>query len=122
MAEGWAKHLKAGQIAAYSAGTEPHGLNRLAVQAMAEAGIDIAGNRSKHVDALRNVTFDFVVTVCDSARESCPVFPGAAKMIHRSFDDPPQLAKDARNDEEAMPHYRRIRDEIRRFVETLPDA
>jgi len=121
MAEGWARHLKAGAIEPYSAGIETHGLNPLAVKAMAEAGVDISGHRSKHVDELRNIDFDYVVTVCDHARESCPRFPGEAKMVHRSFDDPPRLAKSSKSEEEALAHYRRVRDEIRRFVEGLPD-
>lgn len=122
MAEGWARALRSDSIVPFSAGTEPHGMNPLAVRAMAEAGVDISGHESKRVDALTGITFDFVVTVCDSARESCPVFPGVSKVIHIGFDDPPRLAKGAMTDEDAMPHYRRVRDEIRRFVETLPQA
>ncbi len=122
MAEGWARALRSDSIEPYSAGTDPHGMNRLAVRAMAEAGVDISGHTSKTVDALSGVAFDFVVTVCDSANEACPYFPGPAKVIHVGFDDPPTLAKGAKTDEDAMPHYRRVRDEIRRFVETLPQA
>lgn len=122
MAEGWARALKGDAIEPYSAGTDPHGMNRLAVGAMAEAGVDISGHQSKHVDSLGGVRFDAVVTVCDSAHESCPYFPGQTKVIHVGFDDPPRLAKGAKSDKEAMPHYRRVRDEIRRFVETLPDS
>lgn len=122
MAEGWARALKAGSIEAFSAGTSPQGLNPLAVRAMAEAGVDISGQRSKAAADLAGVRFDCVVTVCDSAREACPVFPGAARTVHVGFDDPPRLARSARSDEEAMPHYRRVRDEIRRFVESLPEA
>lgn len=105
---------------AFSAGTQPHGLNPLAVRAMKEAGVDISGHTSKRPDEI-GVDFDFVVTVCDSAHESCPVFFGQPRVIHVGFDDPPRLAKNARNDEEAMPHYRRVRDEIRKFVESLPE-
>ena len=122
MAEGWARHLKGGVIDAYSAGIEAHGLNPLAVKVMAESGIDISSHRSKHVDELKGVEFDYVVTVCDNAHESCPIFPGRTKMVHVGFDDPPRLAKDAQTEEEALRHYRRIRDEIRIYVETLPDA
>lgn len=122
MAEGWARALKSGEIDAYSAGTNPHGMNRLAIAAMAEAGVDISGHTSKHVDGLRDVAFDYVVTVCDSAHEHCPLFPGKAKIVHFGFEDPPLLAKDAPSDAEALPHYRRVRDEIRRFVERLPGA
>jgi SAM-dependent methyltransferase/protein-tyrosine-phosphatase/quercetin dioxygenase-like cupin family protein len=120
MAEGWAKKLKSGEIDAYSAGTDPHGLNPLAVRAMAEVGVDISGHASKRPEAI-GVPFDLVVTVCDSAHEACPVFPGA-RVVHVGFDDPPRLAESARSEEEAMRHYRRVRDEIRRFVETLPGA
>lgn len=121
MAEGWAKALRADTVEAYSAGTNPHGMNRLAVEAMREAGVDITGHHSKHPEDL-GVVFDFVVTVCDSAHESCPVFPGGARVVHVGFDDPPRLAKDAKSDEEALPHYRRVRDEIRAYIETLPGA
>ena len=122
MAEGWARALKGDEIEPYSAGVETHGLNPLAVKVMAEAGVDISGQRSKHVDELKDVEFDCVVTVCDRARESCPLFPGWARKVHRSFDDPPALARHARTEEEALAHYRRVRDEIRRFVESLPAA
>ncbi len=93
MAEGWAKKLKADSIDAYSAGIAPQGLNKIAVAVMKEAGVDITGQHSKHVDELRDVAFDFVVTVCDSAHESCPVFPGKTKVIHVGFDDPPKLRR-----------------------------
>jgi arsenate reductase (thioredoxin) len=121
MAEGWARHLKPDVIEAASAGIETHGLNPLAVRAMAEAGVDISGQRSKRVDELLDQPWDVVVTVCGHANETCPVFPGRVKRVHVGFDDPPQLARNARDDEEAMVHYRRVRDEIRAFVETLPE-
>jgi arsenate reductase len=119
MAEGWARALKGDAIEAYSAGIETHGLNPLAVKVMAEAGVDISGHRSKHVDALKGVAFDYVVTVCDHAHESCPLFPGKTKVVHVGFDDPPRLAKTAKTEEEALGHYRRVRDEIRAFIEKL---
>ena len=122
MAEGWARSLKDDVIEAFSAGIETHGLNPRAVKVMAEVGVDISQQRSKHVDELAHIPFDFVITVCDHARESCPVFPGSVRQIHRNFDDPPRLAKDAATEDEALSHYRRVRDEIRAFVETLPDA
>jgi arsenate reductase len=122
MAEGWARHLKGDLIEAHSAGIETHGLNPNAVRAMAEAGVDISGHRSKQVEDILHIPFDYVVTVCDNAHETCPLFPGQAKVIHRSFDDPPRLAIEASNDEEAFEHYRRVRDEIRVFVETLPES
>ncbi len=122
MAEGWARHLKGDVIEAYSAGVATHGLNLNAVQVMAEAGVDISEHKSKHVDELKDVDFDYVITVCDSAAEACPIFPGNARVVHHSFDDPPRLAKEAATAEEALGHYRRVRDEIKAFVETLPTA
>ena len=120
MAEGWARHLKGEAIEPYSAGVEIHGLNPRAVKVMAEEGVDISGQRSKHVTELAHVDFDYVVTVCGHARETCPVFPGKTRMIHRGFDDPPRLARSAKTEEEALVHYRRVRDEIRDFVIMLP--
>ena len=121
MAEGWARHLKGDRIEAYSAGIETHGLNPLAVKAMAEAGVDISGHRSKRVDELKGVGFDYVITVCDHAHEHCPLFAGKAKVVHVGFDDPPRLARGAKTDGEALAHYRRVRDEIRDFVAGLPE-
>jgi arsenate reductase len=121
MAEGWARHLKGEVINAYSAGTEPHGMNPLAVRVMNEAGVDISGHRSKHVNELADVPLDYVVTVCDHANETCPVFPGKVQRIHVGFDDPPRLAITAKNEAEALGHYRRVRDEIKAFVARLPD-
>ena len=120
MAEGWARHLKSDRFEAYSAGIETHGLNPNAVKVMAEAGIDITGQTSKHVDALKDIPFDYVITVCDHAAEHCPIFPGKARVIHHRFDDPPRLAQSASSQEEALDHYRRVRDEIRAFITSLP--
>jgi arsenate reductase len=120
MAEGWAKYLKMDSIDAYSAGVSPKPLDPLAVQVMAEAGVDISNHHSKHLDELKNIQFDYVVTVCDNAHESCPVFPGKTKVVHVGFDDPPRLAKQAKNKEETLNFYRRVRDEIKSFVEKLP--
>lgn len=122
MAEGWARHLKGDSIEAFSAGTEPKRLNDRAIQVMAESGVDISGQTSKHVDQVKDVPFDFVVTVCGHADEHCPVFPSRIRVIHVGFDDPPQLALNAKNEEERLEHYRRVRDEIRAFVEMLPKA
>jgi arsenate reductase len=125
MAEGWTRTLRGAVIEAYSAGLETHGLNPRAVLVMAEAGVDISGQRSKHVDEVKDVPFDYVVTVCDHAHESCPLFlgrGGRTSIVHFGFDDPPRLARDAKNEEEALAHYRRVRDEIRAFVLTLPEA
>ena len=120
MAEGWARHLKSGCIEAYSAGIEPHGLDPRAVKVMAEAGVDISGQRSKHVNGLKDITFDYVVTVCGHANEQCPFFPAKTKVVHVGLDDPPKLAQDAKSEDEALAHYRRVRDEIRAFVEKTP--
>ncbi len=122
MAEGWAKHLKSEVIEPYSAGIETHGLNEMAVKVMAEAGVDISSYRSKHFDEVRNIDFDYVITVCDNAHESCPIFLGKTKVIHVGFDDPPRLVKEVKTQEEALDCYRRVRDEIKAFIETLPDA
>ncbi len=122
MAEGWARSLKGDGIEAYSAGIEPHGLNPIAVAVMAEAGVDISGHRSKSVADLMDVPFDYVVTVCGHAHETCPVFGGKAQVVHVGFDDPPALAKAAATEAEALDCYRRVRDEIRAYVETLPQS
>jgi arsenate reductase len=122
MAEGWARALRGDAIDAYSADIETHGLNALTVKVMAEAGVDISHHRSKHLGELNDAAFEYVITVCDNARETRPIFPGPAKTVHRSFDDPPSLARDAASEEEALGHYRRVRDEIRASVETLPEA
>ena len=122
MAEGWARHLKGDEIDVYSAGIETHGLNHRAVKVMAEAGVDISGHRSKDLDRLAGTEFDYVITVCGHAHETCPVFPGKAVVIHHGFDDPPALARNTTTEEEALDHFRRVRDEIRAFVETLPES
>jgi arsenate reductase (thioredoxin) len=122
MAEGWARHLKADTIEACSAGIEKHGLNLLAVKAMAEAGVDISSNSSKLVPELASQSFDYVITVCGHAHESCPLFSGNAQVIHKGFDDPPRLAAEAAADDDPLLHYRRVRDEIRDFIMSLPDS
>ena len=122
MAEGWARHLQGDLIEAYSAGIKKHDLNPHAVKVMAEAGVDISGQYSKTVADLSPVQFDYVVTVCSHASETCPAFPGQAKVVHVGFDDPPALTKNLPKGEEKLAVYRRVRDEIRRFVETLPQA
>lgn len=122
MAEGWTRHLKDDEIEVWSAGVETHGLNPYAVKVMAEVGVDISQHQSTHVSELFDIPFDCVITVCDHARESCPLFPRPVKKIHKSFDDPPFLSKSAKTEEEALGIYRRVRDEIRAFVETLPES
>jgi len=120
MAEGWCRHLLSPRFDCTSAGIEKHGLNPLAVKVMAEAGVDIASHFSKTTAELGGREFDFVVTVCGHADENCPFFPAKTKVIHHGFDDPPKLAQDAADEEEALTHYRRVRDEIRDFVQLLP--
>ena len=122
MAEGWARKLRSDQWEPFSAGVEPAGLNPRAVHVMAESGVDISPQRSKHVDELPDARFDLVVTLCDSARERCVVPPRAKRVVHVGFDDPPELAKQARSEAEALDPYRRVRDEIRSFVESLDSA
>lgn len=121
MAEGWARSLKPEAIEPYSAGLEKHGLNPNAVRVMQEAGVDITGHTSNTVDELKT-DFDIVITVCGHADENCPAFAGAPRIVHVGFDDPPRLAEAAESEDEALGHYRRVRDEIRAFVETLPAA
>ncbi len=122
MAEGWTRHLKGDQIQAFSAGIEAHGMNQDAIRVMAEAGVDISGQQSKRVGHLEARDFDYVVTVCGHAHENCPVFHGNATIVHVGFDDPPRLAAHATTEEERLAPYRRVRDEIRLFVETLPNS
>ncbi|MCB9515427.1 MAG: arsenate reductase ArsC [Candidatus Latescibacteria bacterium] len=120
MAEGWARALHGDRLDVASAGTAPGRLDPRAVAAMAEAGVDIAGQRSKGLDAFAGRRFDLVITVCDHARERCPVLPGA-RHLHAGFPDPPALAAGASSEEEALEHYRAVRDAIRAFVAGLPD-
>lgn len=108
------------QFEAYSAGLEPRGVDPLAVKVMAEVGVDISNHRSKHLGEFQGWEFDYVITLCDHAREVCPVFPAKVKLMHRGFDDPAQLAATCSDEEEAVQHYRRVRDEIRAFVSDLP--
>jgi arsenate reductase len=122
MAEGWARQLKPGLVEPCSAGIDPHGLDPDAVRVMAEAGVDISGQRSKHVDEFRGTEFDYVVTVCDHAGEHCPVFPGRSRVIHVGFDDPPRLAAGAATELERLSPYRRVRDEIRAFIAAIPNS
>lgn len=118
MAEGWARALLSERIEPYSAGIETHGMNPNAVRVMREAGIDITSQSSKLVSSLSDVPFDLVITVCGHADEHCPAFHQRTKVVHVGFDDPPKLAKSAATEEEALGHYRRVRDEIKQFVET----
>ncbi len=126
MAEGWTRALKGDQIEAYSAGIETHGLNPNAVKVMAEAGVDITGQKSQHIDEFKTVKLDYVITVCGHAHETCPWFPADCKVVHVGFPDPPKMAKElaekGASEAEQLDCYRAVRDEIRAFVETLPEA
>ncbi len=119
MAEGWARYLRADDFTVYSAGVAPHGVDPRAVRVMAEVGVDLSSHRSKHVDELLDIPLDLVVTVCDAAAEACPIFPRPVPKRHRSFEDPPALARGAADEETALAHYRRVRDEIRVFIMSL---
>jgi arsenate reductase len=122
MAEAWTNKLKGDQFEAYSAGVAPKQIDPRAIETMAEAGIDISAQRSKDIDSLGDMEFDYVVTLCDNAKESCPFFPASTRLMHKGFDDPPKLAEGANDEKEAMSHYRRVRDEIRAFVEKLAQS
>ena len=119
MAEGWARHLKSEVIEACSAGVWPVGVSSRAIQVMAEAGVDISSQTSDHVDDFLAIDFDYVITLCDNAREQCPVFGGKARLIHKAFDDPAFVVGGT---DEIMSAFRQARDRIRQFVETLPES
>jgi arsenate reductase len=120
MAEGWARKYWGHEFNVYSAGTKKHGMNARAVKVMQEAGVDISSHFSKTVEDLPNVTFDYVVTVCDHAHENCPYFPGG-KIVHVGFHDPPALTKEMTNEEEILSVYRKVRDEIHVVIKNLKD-
>jgi len=121
MAEGWARYLKKDSLEAWSAGVDPHGMNPRAIQVMSEVGVDISSHHSKNVTEVMDVPFDYVITVCGHADETCPTFPGPTRVVHVGFDDPPKLAQEAKTEEEALSHYRRVRDEIQTFINGLPE-
>ncbi|RPJ61402.1 MAG: arsenate reductase ArsC [Acidobacteria bacterium] len=118
MAEGWCRQLKGDRFTVFSAGIEKSQVDPRAARVMAEARVDISRQNSKQVSEL-NGDFDYVVTVCDAASEQCPISPAKTRVIHAGFEDPPKLARNAKSEEEALSHYRRIRDEIRGFVEGI---
>ena len=122
MAEGFCRHLHRELFESHSAGIEAHGVNPNAVRVMQEVGVDISKHTSKTVSGLPTIQFDYVVTVCGHANENCPVFPGDAKVIHKGFDDPPKLAAAFKGDAERLNCYRRVRDEIRTYIETFPQV
>lgn len=121
MAEGWTRHLKGNEIEVYSAGIETHGLNPNAVKVMAESGVDISGHQSENINTFKDIELDYVITVCGHAHETCPFFPGGSKVIHVGFDDPPKMAEPLNNEEDKLNCYRLVRDQIKAFVETLPN-
>jgi arsenate reductase len=122
MAEGLCRQFRGDLIEPFSAGIETHGLNPLAVKVMAEIGIDISQQESKTTADLPGQVFDYVITVCGHANETCPWFPAETGVLHRGFDDPPKLAEGAATEEEALVHYRRVRDEIKDYILTLPQS
>jgi arsenate reductase len=121
IAEAWAKHLKSNEIDAYSAGISPCGVNSFTIEVMAEVGIDISQNKSKHVNSLDDIPFDYVITVCSYADERCPMFPAETKIVHVPFDDPYMASNDNDSHENILNLFRRTREEIKTFVEQLPE-
>jgi arsenate reductase (thioredoxin) len=119
MAEGLARHLKGDVIEAFSAGVYPSPVSRRAIQVMSEAGIDISGQKPKHIDDLCGIEFDYIVTICDNAATQCPVFGGKTKVIHKPFVDPGYMIG---NDEAILDAHRKVRDQIKAFIETLPQS
>ena len=120
MAHGLANSLLSDQFISYSAGIESHGLNPSAIKVMNEIGIDISEHKSQTLDEFDTKQFDYVVAVCEHAASNCPVFPDQTNVIVHQFDDPPKLAKQAITADEALSHYRNVRDEIKSWITTLP--
>ncbi len=112
IAEGYLRHFARGRAEVYSAGVETHGVNPRAIAIMKEDGIDIAGHTSNNVDEYRDIAFDFVITVCDNARERCPYFPTDAQKFHYNFPDP---AKAVGSEEEIMAAFRAVREQIKEY-------
>ncbi|MEP7279585.1 MAG: arsenate reductase ArsC [Bacteroidota bacterium] len=112
IAEGYLKHFAAGYAEVYSAGVETHGVNPRAITTMAEDGIDISGHTSNNMEEYRHIPFDFILTVCDHAKESCPFFPGTAEKFHYNFPDP---AKATGSEEEIVQRFREIREQIKMY-------
>lgn len=114
--QGYLNHFGKEKIITYSAGIETHGVNPKAIKVLAEDGLDISHHTSNHVDKYRSVNFDYLITVCDHAKENCPWFPSDAERFHHSFDDP---AKATGTDEEILSDFRRVRDEIKEYASTF---
>jgi arsenate reductase (thioredoxin) len=119
MAEGFARRLIGSAVSPYSAGSVAKGLDPYAIKVMLEAGIDISAQRSKTMNEVAGIEFDYVITLCSDADENCPFFPAKTKVIHHGFDDPPMLATDSKSEGEILIHYRRVRDEIHKYIKTL---
>ena len=119
IAEGWARHLNGNIIDAYSAGIRPIGVSSRAIKVMAEAGVDISMHKSRHIDEFSEIDFDYVVTLCDNAAENCPVFSGKTRIVHKPFDDPYFASG---SEEQIMATFRKVRDDIRTFIETMPNC
>ena len=116
IAEGYLRHFAKDKAEVYSAGIETHGVNPKAVAIMKEDGVDISHHTSNNVNEYRNIDFDFVITVCDNAKEQCPVFPSTAKKFHHNFPDP---AKATGSEEEIMQQFRNVRNEIKAYCKTF---
>jgi arsenate reductase (thioredoxin) len=121
IAEAWTNYLQKAKFRAYSAGIAPKGVDQRAIKVMAEVGIDISKQKSKDIDSLGAMKFDYVVTLCDNANEACPFFLAKTKLIHRGFADPPKITEEVTNEEEVLSHYRRVRDEIKTFIENIEE-
>jgi arsenate reductase (thioredoxin) len=121
MAEAWTNYLKKDKYTAYSAGISPKDVDQRAVKVMSEVGIDISKQKSKDIDSLSDMEFDYVVTLCDNANEACPFFPAKTRLMHKGFDDPPRLSEGVSDEDEALKYYRRVRDEIKTFVDNIEE-
>jgi arsenate reductase len=118
IAEGWASHLKPNSIDAYSAGIRPIGISSRAIKVMAEAGVDISNQKSQPLDDFSEIDFDYIITLCDNAAKRCPAFTGTVKVIHKPFEDPYFATG---SEEDIIETFRRVRNEIRNFIEAMPD-
>ena len=126
MAEGWARQLKVDLIEAFSAGIETHGLNPNMIKVMAEAGVDVTSQKSENILDFADTQLDVVVTVCGHAHETCPIFPANCKVVHSGFPDPPKMAKElaeqGASEEAQLDCYRKVCDEIKEYILTLPES
>lgn len=120
MAEGWLRHLRGDKYEVFSAGIEKHGVNPYAIAVMKEVGVDLSSHSSKLLDEFNLQDLDCIVTVCGHAQESCPVVPSGCRVVHQGFDDPPKLAEKVHSEKEKLNCYRRVRDQIKAFVERFP--